>query len=81
MEINKALIDSLPHGSLVEIANLSGVSRPTVNNVIENIENYSGDMEIYNKVIDAIATIISKRAESIKKGHERLNKALQGCKI
>ncbi len=81
MELIKTPIESMPRGTISEIVEKSGVSRPTVYKVLQNIDNYEGDIDVYNKVIAAATVALKKRAESIKKGSDSFSKALQGCKI
>ena len=68
MELIKTPIESMPRGTISEIVEKSGVSRPTVYKVLQNIDNYEGDIDVYNKVIAAATVALKKKGRINKKG-------------
>jgi peptidoglycan hydrolase CwlO-like protein len=81
MENIQNAVNSMPHGSITQIARDLGVSRVTVYNVLNNIDNYDGDIEVYKKVIQEATKVLKDRAKKMQAAKDPFIKALQGCKI
>jgi hypothetical protein len=73
--------EKLPYGAISQIVTQTGLSRNTVNSVINNISNYEGPTSTYTKVTAAIIRLIENEALQKEKAYSALSKSLQGCKI
>lgn len=75
------ILDSLPHGSINQIAKQCNLSRMTVYKVLNNIDTYSGKQDTYAAVVKAATEILNKRNRAMTEIKDPFIKALQGCKI
>jgi len=71
----------LPYGAISQIVTQTGLSRNTVNSVINNISHYDGPTSTYTKVTAAIIRLIENESSQKEKAYSALSKSLQGCKI
>jgi peptidoglycan hydrolase CwlO-like protein len=81
MENIQNAVNSMPHGSITQIAKECGLSRVTVYNVLNNVDTFEGDIEVYKKVIQQATKLLNDRAKKMQAAKDPFIKALQGCKI
>jgi hypothetical protein len=78
--MEKSIIDSLPHGAINQIQKETGISRPTIYAILNNTDNYSGNLDNFKAVTKAANDILEERALAAKTAKDSFNKALQGEK-
>lgn len=71
-----SIIKQLPHGAINDIFKITGVSRPTIYKILNNIDTYSGSSENYAAVTSAATEIINSRKNLVSKVTKKLTKAV-----